>query len=481
MTAWKKAALCVSLSLMCLFCCVGYAAMSQNLSISGILNADPPEPQGIYISKVEVYRTVGLTENSTDVILPTNLSSSVNVTTQNARIVYAITVYNKTDMTYWYLGQEIAPETDPNGYIGTSNGIIITTTDGSSSDSSPFDTSDWVPPHTERTFYATYTFGSRPQGNVSTLINFSFGLHMASFSDAFLKVLNDQVSEYGYEYLADAFEDNYKENGSRVIANMAGDEEVFNNLFGASLTVNMNGDELPVKIVVERRNVDKKEGTGDTYESNSSFKGCEYTVYITVDDLENTNRATVYAVSYTRGADGVWYMIGELYEGKCDVERYENSSNPDDLAFDVSSWRAVAKEYTVIGNLKYKVGYSNGETDEMVTKIDDVMSIFHQTFYNNINNYANGMLTSVCQTIYSFTNNNGQQVEHVNTANLAKPGYTELKRAFDRLKPYCILDNGATNVRLSDKARELSRAEIIRILEDIQAAYEYFLAVNSSK
>ncbi len=479
MKTWSKCLICISLSLMCLFVCIGYAAYTENISVSGSIGADPPEPQGLYISKVEVYHAIGLTENGTEIILPTNLSSSFNVTTQNARITYAITVYNKTDMTYWYLGQEIAPETDPNGYIGTSNGIIITTTDGSSTSSTPFDQSDWVPPHTERTFYATYTFGSRPQGNVTTLINFSFGLHMASFSDAFLKVLNDRVSEYGYDYLTDAFEDNYKENESRVIANMGDDEEIFNNLFGASLTVNMNGEELPVKIIVERRNVDGNESKGDTYEADSSLKGCEYTVYITVDDLENANHATVYTVSYTRGADGIWYMIGELYEGKCNVEQYENSTNPNDIAFDISSWRAVAKEYTVIGNLKYKVGYSNGETDEMVTEIDDVMSIFHQTFYNNINNHANGLLTTVCQTIYSFTNNNGQQVEHANATNLANPGYIELKRAFDNLKPYAILDNGATNVRLSDKARELSRAEIIRMLEDINSAYEYYLAVNS--
>ena len=479
MKPWIKTAIVISLSLMFLFCFIGYAALTQNLFISGIVSADPAEPQGIYISKVEIYQVSGLTVNSTDIILPTNLSSSFNVTSQNARVTYAITVNNKTDMTYWYLGQVIAPEADPNGYIGASNGIIITTRDGASSNSSAFDSADWVPPHTERTFYATYTFGSRAQGNVSTLINFSFGLHMASFSDAFLKVLNDQVSEYGYEYLADAFEDNYRENGSRVIANIAGDEEIFNNLFGASLTVNMNGDDLPVKIVVERRNVDGKENKGDTYEANSSLKGCEYTVYITVDDLENNDQATVYAVSYTRGADGVWYMIGELYEGKCNVEQYENSTNANDLAFDVSSWTAVAKEYTVIGNLKYKVGYPNGETDDMVTKIDDVMSIFHQTFYNNINNHANSFLTKVCQTIYSFSNNNGQQIEYENSANVAKPGYAELKRAFDKLKPYAILDNGATNVRLSDKARELSRAEIIRLLEDINAAYEYYLAVNS--
>ena len=477
MKTWTKAAICASLSLMMLFTCIGYAALTENVSISGIINADPSEPEGLFISDVKVYSTSGLSSNSVDIVLPTNLSSSFNVTTQNARITYEITVYNKTDMTYWYLGTEASEASDPNGYVGTTNGIIINTTDGTSSNSTPFNTADWVPPHTERTFYATYVFGSRPQGEVSTLINFKFGLHMGSVSDAFLKVLNDTVTDRGYYYLADAFDQNYAENKeSTVIGNMGEHEQIFNELFGPALTINVDGEQLPVTIMVERRDVDGKTSTGDTY-SGGGKTGCEYTVYITVDDLENTSgKATVYAVSYTRGADGVWYMIGELYEGKCDLETYPGT---DDTAFDVPSWRAVAKEYTVIGNLKYKVGQTNGETDEKVTEIDDIMSIFHQTFYNNINNHANSMLTKVCQTIYSYTQNNGKQTEHANTANVAKPGYNELKIAFDRLKPYCILDNGATNVRLSDKARELSRAEIIRMLEDINSAYEYYLAVNS--
>lgn len=479
MKLWVKTAICISLSLMCLFTCVGYALVSEIFTITGTAQVMPAEPEGIYISKVEVYQAVGLTNNSTEIVLPTNLSSSFNVSTQNARITYEITVHNKSDMTYWYLGTVVAPETDPNGFIGTTNGISITTTDGASLSSTLFDQSDWVPPHTERTFYATYVFGSRPQGNVTTLINFSFGLHMGSVSDAFLKVLNDTASDYGYKYLSGAFDNNYSENkGSTVIGNIGEHEEIFNNLFGSSLTVNMNGEDLPVTILVERKNVDGNGGSGDAY-STGNLSGCEYTVYITVDDLDKTGLATVYAVSYTRGADGIWYMIGELYEGKSNVEVYENSSDPDDLAFDVDSWRAVQKEYTVVGNLSYKVAYPYGEQPEQYDEISELMGKPDQSFFNRINNFANGMLTNACHVLYSYTNNSGQQVEHTNNANLSNPGYIDLKRAFDRLKPYLILDNGATNVRLDYKASSLNRAEIIRMLEDIKASYDYYLAVNS--
>ena len=35
MRSWLKAMLCITLSLMCLFTCVGYAALSTSLSIKG--------------------------------------------------------------------------------------------------------------------------------------------------------------------------------------------------------------------------------------------------------------------------------------------------------------------------------------------------------------------------------------------------------------------------------------------------------------
>ena len=480
MKAWMKTALCISLSFMCLFCCVGFAALSENLGLSGSAGAEAVEPQGIYISRVELYsRGSGISNDQKDILLPTNLRTSQTVSAKNASITYEITVTNKTAMTYWYLGPEVAPEVGSNSLINVTNGIVINTKDGSAANSTPFDTGDWVPPYTERTFYATYVFGSRAQGDISTLVNFNFGLHVASVSDAFLKVLNDKVSVYGYYYLADAFNQNYSKNGSTVVANVGKDAEVFNNLFGASLTVNMNGQDLPVTIVVERQNVDGKSGSGDAF-SNNGPSGCEYTVYISVDDLSGNGKATVYAVSYTCGADGVWYMIGELYEGTCTAEQYENSTVATDRAFDVDGWRAVQKDYTVIDNVSYKVGYTQQGTEyDRYTTIEQLMSKFDQEFFNKVNNNSRPFLEAVCRTVYTYTNRNGQYIESENANNLANPGYEDLKRAFDRIKPYCLIANGAQEVKLTNTASSLSRAELIQMLEAIQTAYNYYLAVNS--
>ena len=58
-----------------------------------------------------------------------------------------------------------------------------------------------------------------------------------------------------------------------------------------------------------------------------------------------------------------------------------------------------------------------------------------------------------------------------------KDGYAALKTAFDKIKPYCLIANGAQEVKIQN-ASSLSRAEFIQILEEIQNAYDYYKAVN---
>jgi len=52
-----------------------------------------------------------------------------------------------------------------------------------------------------------------------------------------------------------------------------------------------------------------------------------------------------------------------------------------------------------------------------------------------------------------------------------------LKVAFDKIKPYCYIGNGAQEVKLQN-ANMLSRAELICLLESIQNAYDYYQSVN---
>ena len=479
MKTWLKAMLCISLSLMCIFACIGYAAISNQLVISGTATAEPREPEGLYISAVEVSASSNVAGESVEIVYPTSLRSSLRANARNASITYKITVHNKTDMTYWYLGIKHDGQGD-NALVNATNGVSITTRDGVASNAAAFDSSDWIPPQTERTFYATYTYGSNAQGNRSLLVNFSFGLHVESVSDGFLKVLNDKTSSYGYHYLANAFDQSYAQDESKVLGNVGEDKEIFDNLFGSNITVNIDGQNVPVTIMVERTDVDEKSGTGDAYSGNGAPSGCEYTVYVTVDNSTAAGQtATVYAVTYTCGADGVWYMIGELYEGTCKTVDYDTSNQAYEPAFDVDSWRATQKEYTVINNVTYKVGYTNQGTEyDQYNTIELLMSKFDQEFYNKVNNNSASFLQTVCKTVYTYTNHYGQYKESDNLENIVKPGYADLKQAFDRIKPYCLIANGAQEVKLQN-ANSLSRAELIQMLEAIQMTYEYYLAVNS--
>ena len=458
---------------------IGYAAVADTLTVSGAVNYKEKPFEGIYISDVSVYSQNGASSLDADVIKPTNLQTVVNATSRNATVTYEITVYNNTDITYWYLGVEAFEQYGSNSLLGTANGVFVTTKDTSAQNSAAFDSSDWVPPKTTRVFYATYTYGSSAQGEISLLLNFNFGIHIDAVHDGFLAVLNDKTSSLGYYYLSGLFDDKYQESGRTVIGNVGDDAKDIKNLFGSNLTINIDGQEKPVTLMIERRNVDGNASSGDKY-STGSLAGCEYTVYITVDNLSSPgSKATVYAVSYTCDANGVWRQIGELYEGTSTVKDYENGDETYDGAFDVSSWRATQKDYSVTANISYKVGYPQGTEYDKLNTIDQLMSTKDQEFYNKVNNNSQALLKPVCQILYSYRHNGGSYIESVNTANAEKGGFYALKAAFDKIKPYCLIANGAQEVKIQN-ASSLTRADLICLLEEIQNAYDYYLEVNPS-
>ncbi len=480
MKAWIKALIGISLSFMCLFTCIGFALLSRDMMVFGSVDITPFEPEGLYISNVTIHSVNGVSANSAEVLLPTSVQTSLQVNAPNATVTFEITVHNKTDVAHWYLGAQSLPEGAPsNSLINTMGGIYITTMDNATANSTRFDTADWIPPQTQRVFYATYTFGANAQGSIINAINFKFGLHMQSFSDSFLKVLNDKESIYGYYYLANAFDEQYAESGSTVVGNIGEDEEIFNNLFSSSLSIDVNGTSTPVTVLVERKDIDKNASSGDSYAGNNAPFGCEYTVYLTVDHLENEGEATVYAVSYTCGSDGTWYQIGELYEGSCTISDYDSTDDKYEGAFTVGSWEATTKVYQVTDDISYKVGsQGTGTTSEMMFKLEDLMSVKDNDFYNLVNNNSSKLLKPVCNILYSYTHRpDGRYDESLNPNNFYKEGYTILKAAFDEMKPYCLIENGAQNVRI-ENAQRLTRAELIPMLERIQQAYDYYLSIN---
>lgn len=462
-----------------LFICIGYAKLTDKFDISANIDGITPKPyKGVYIVDARVTKSTNISSSSFDYIKPTNLKNILHVSSVGATITYEITVHNNSDMTYWYLGPKTFAEYESNNLINATNGITIQTKDTSESNSTLFDTNDWIPPQTYRTFYATYHFGSKATNDIETMVNFDFGLHMASVQDEFLAILNNRMSPTAYQYLIEVFNNKYEETGSQIISNIGEEKEYFDVMFGGDLSVNIDGEEKPVTIMIERKDVDGDLNSGDDYPGNNSPSGCEYTLYITVDDLSSPGeKATVYAVSYTSGSNTLFYQIGELYEGTCTIQDYNSSDNKYEGSFDLDNWKATQKEYSVTDLITYKVGYQQGTSYDKYNTIEELMSATDQEFYNKVNNNSSRLLIPVCNIIYTYRHQNGQWVESDNEKNKYNPGFDLLKAAFDNIKPYCYIGNGAQEVKLQN-ANSLSRAELIPLLEAIQNAYNYYLEVN---
>lgn len=467
MTRLNKAFAWILLSFMSFGIMAGYAAVSDTLNISGTASFKAQPYEGVYISDVSLVSTNGLTSVNYDYYKPTNMASVVRVASSGATITYKVTVHNNTDVTYWYIGPDWIDEFESNALIGFSGGITITTKDNLNDSGQTFDNDDWIPPDTKRDFYVTYSFGvgALAQGYVSSLINFKFGIRMDAVHDQFLTVLNDTSPNGGYEYLTQKFNEKFAETGEKVLANIGEEKEIFDTLFGPNLTINIDGDEVPVTVMIRRENVDGRD-TGDDY-SGTSFAptGCEYTIYITVDPLDSpTGEAMVYAVSYSNGgvgySDNTWYQLGQLYKGTADIIDYDTSTGGMQGAFDIYSWIASPERYEVANGITYLVGQEQGDQYDKLKTLEEIMSTNDQDIFNDIDN------NRILKNVYDIINN---------PANASKPGLLGLREAFYDAAPFYNIMNNGQEIKV---ARNCTRAEIIPYILNIQTALDYYNQVN---
>ncbi len=459
MTRRTNVILCIALSFMFLFSTFGYASLTDRLGISGSANVEYSKPfEGVYISDIQfVSASTSISSVDFGKIHPTTVTTSVN--SGGGSVTYKITVHNNTNVTYWYLGQKFLTDYESNNLLGTSGGISVVTKDGIGDSSSTFNSDDWIPPQTYRDFYVIYTYGSNARETVKNLINFEFGIRIDAIHDKFLAVLNDTTSNYGYYYLSDAFDDKYSSTGSAVIGNVGDDEYVFDSLFGSNMTVDVDGQDVPVTVMVRRENVDGKT-TGDSYKP-SGPSGCEYTVYITVDPLNSpTGEAIVYAVSYSRGNDGRWYQLGQLYSGVADKNDYDPTDEIYEGACDVYSWIATPNTYEVADGIKYNAGMEQGDQYDKYLYIEQLMSAADQDIFNDIDN------TRIFKKVYDIL------VAHPGDST---QGIAGLRAAFENAAPYY---NNLNNGQEFKVKRDCTRAEIIPILLNIQTALNYYYEVN---
>ena len=441
--------LVLSILIMTVFMSLGYAALTDDLSILGNAHAKPKPHKGVIITNVELMRSSGITSRENEYILPTNHETSVNVDRSNGFITYKITVFNNTDVTYWYIGPRCTTDYGKNSLIGKNNGVSIVTKDHADDNYQSFNNEDWIPPQTERDFYVTYTYGSNASGVVDLLVNFHFDIRMDAVHDEFLAVLNDSAPGGGYETLKATFESAYKSTGAVSISTES-HPELFASLFD-DLMINMDGVEKEAHIVIRRENLDKDATTGDQYNNNGP-KGCEYTLYITVEPLTPGTRPTVYAIAYSEGADNMgelWYQVGELYEGTANV----NSNGQ----IDYSSWIATHKNYEMADGINYLVGAPNGDQYDIMKTMEQLISAEDQDIFNMIDN------TNIFKKVYDIIQKHQGSTD---------PAVLGLRNAFYEASKFYVNHNNGQEFKVV--RNKYTRAEIIYAIKNIQKALDYY-------
>jgi len=441
--------LSVTVVLMVCFIVFGYAALTDNLYITGRVEVEVKPFKGVYIKEVALMSATNVTSTENEFILPTNHSITVNVGRTNGTATYKITVHNNTDVTYWYIGPRCTNDYGQNSLVAQNNGISIVTMDHMSDNYQSFNSEDWIPPQTEREFYVTYTYGSSAPAECSTLINFHFDIHMDAVQDGFLELLNDTSPGGSYEQLSEALDEVYAQSGE-VSVSTTSHPELFERLLG-ELMVNIDGVEREANIVIRRENLDNDTTTGDSYAGNGP-SGCEYTLYITVEPLTPGSSPTVYAIAYSEGAAAMgdlWYQVGELYEGTANIDANGN--------IDYSSWVASYKTYEIADGISYVVGAPNGDQYDIMKSMEQLISAEDQDIFNQIDN------TNIFKKVYDIIQ------KHPNSTDPAVLGLRDA--LYSASKFYIIHNNGQEFKVVRNK---YTRAEIIYALQNIQMALDYY-------
>ena len=395
-----------------LFLCIGHAAISGSLLVSGTAQAEPPP--GIYIVEeivTGVNRATAISQSH--VSQSTTIMNKVNKTSSSSSgtVTYKITVWNNTPYVYAYSGVEY--EKNVTGYNG--NSYLGSAGNSRISISTTISAGEIVNPNEKIIFNATYTYGRTvPKGDYSTIVNYKFGVNIDSVGEVaidevllqFGKILNDTQSGGGYETLTDKIDDKFDGNPNNgwktnFIGNVAdsssADSTTINMLFEGKLKVTIDGTVTNVTLLIKREDVDGNLQTGDSYTSTHpnggkfSASGCEMTIYMTTDPLTNKyQRPTVYAAVFTcdvndDGSFGNWYMIGDMFKGTAQIVGYEGGDTTG--SFNTEEWRSSASTYDVGAGYSYSV--TQGNTIKTVINTRDTKAV---TALNTLLNNAKEIL-----------------------------------------------------------------------------------------
>ncbi len=375
MKTWTKVLLGVALSLLCLFTTIGYADLTTDLTVVGEAEATPPE--ALYITAIVPQSASSGASVTINYFTNTVVNSRVNLGSNGRNTVtYRITVFNNTDVEYGY------------------NAMIYTVGEGTFDNTNikvvpNIQHRESVPAHTSKTFDVTVSYkntSSISNTVLNSVIIYEF-LPMAEIPESddetavggvlsqFENILNNRVEGQSntYETLDTQMKNNTDndrigENGKTYIGNVEDasdkDKEVLNKLFAGQLSLNINGEDMPVTILIKSQNVDGQAGN-------------EMVIYMTTDDLVKSStwrneNAPVYVAAFkqvTRN-DGTteWIRQGDMYLGEARITSYNGFMGNG--SFNTDTWETdEARTYTVTSQYSYTV--ASGQSMANIMQVVD--------------------------------------------------------------------------------------------------------------
>lgn len=312
-------------------CAVGYAAVSDTLSVSGTAKAEPTK--AVLITKAERY----FGDVTVRAFSLTTLSTTVDLGSPTGNATVSVTVYNNAEQTMAYNAVKyvVGGATYDNENISFELQDIQKGTE--------------IAVGASLTFKVNFFFAQNAASTANTLLNSVLGFEfvppdqietddeiaVADVTEKFKNILNTPASLSQLNAQMDAIEANDRHDDSYIGTVLGASEEdvtLLNNLFEGQFNVNINGSEKDVTVMIKREDL-----TGDGVE--------EMTIYMTTDALSKRgDTPPVYASVYTQNADGEWEQIGQMWEGTAKVNHYSGWPYPFSSgtgSFDTDSWRST--------------------------------------------------------------------------------------------------------------------------------------------
>lgn len=353
-----KTLLVAALLLACSLTMLGYAGFASYMEVSGSATSSPPA--SIHATAVTAGSEGKLTSSSYAGTLVTTNITLTQVSGNTYRAKYVVDFWNNTNETYYYLAMVHGTFTDENGtQTAYSNPNIVLSAD--------IELGDAIEPNARRSVTVTATFARGADTSDKTLfsvIDYQFTTEKPENNDEaavsgvltrFPEILNDGEDMQQLISALDANTTHPDYVGNVVgFLGMNNDIKTVENLFGVALELNVDGENKPVTVIIQRANVDGNEQTGETYtyreqtwtgQREVTAKGCEMVMFMTAADLDRVSGGSyveVFAVVFTKEPGGTeWYQRGDMYLGSARVVGYLLGSTLLHDSFDPDTWREL--------------------------------------------------------------------------------------------------------------------------------------------